>query len=99
MDDLCLAMEKLSLSTSDKLFKRGTNSQYDRRTENRKGRKRARCWKCHKFGHIKKYCHSNKPMRESRKSNHPIRKKRKYERQRGGRNRKWKCQMDSPSDI
>ena len=102
MEELCLAMEKLSLSSSDKLCKSSTTlptgSQLTEKLKNRKGGKKVRCWKCHKVGHKKKFCHSNKPMRVSRKSDRPITKKGKYKRQRVRRSRKWKCQMDMESE-
>ena len=84
MEELCLAMEKLSLSSVNILCKSSTSIttglQFREKIINRKGGKKVKCWKCHQFGHIKKFCNSNKPMRVSRKSKRVIRKRGKYER-------------------
>ena len=48
MDELCEAMEKLSLSDSHP-------------KHHKKARPAIRCWKCSELGHIKRFCKKDKP--------------------------------------
>ena len=64
MDDLCSAMENLSLSDSHK--SKSTMSQ-ERFNRIKKPKSKLRCWKCKKIGHLKKQCKQKHSMRVKRK--------------------------------
>ena len=66
MEELCAAMEKLSLSIVDSSkdsIIMASNSCQDRKIKTELSTKRLRCWKCKKIGHKKKFCPYKKSMR------------------------------------
>ena len=75
MEELCLAMEKLSLhptkikqhktlkSTVAKKLRKNKYKKSKKNKKNGKYNKNFRCWKCFKLGHKKKFCKSKQPIK------------------------------------